>query len=170
LAPVLGPRHLRSLVQHCLIQRLCKWTELEETLTKLARRGRPGSKPFRDVLTEIGPGVALSESVLELLAYELLICHGLPEPVRQHPLPWRDTRDGRVDLVYPHARLIIELDGRRWHTQAEAFEMDRRRDNLAQLAGWRVLRFTWQQLKNHPEEFIAVVAQALAQQSPVAGS
>ena len=55
--------------------------------------------------------------------------------------------NGRVDFAYPQIRLIIELDGRAWHSTLEAFESDRMRDNHAQLAGWRVLRITYRMLK-----------------------
>jgi very-short-patch-repair endonuclease len=47
--------------------------------------------------------------------------------------------------------LIIEVDGRAWHTTLEAFGSDRLRDNHAQLAGWRVLRITYRMLVEQPE-------------------
>lgn len=47
--------------------------------------------------------------------------------------------------------MIIEVDGRAWHTTLEAFESDRLRDNHAQLAGWRVLRITYRMLVEQPE-------------------
>ena len=34
----------------------------------------------------------------------------------------------------------------------KSFEIDRQRDNQAQLAGWRILRFTWQTITEHPDE------------------
>jgi very-short-patch-repair endonuclease len=37
---------------------------------------------------------------------------------------------------------VIEIDGRLYHTGAEVFETDRRRQNLLVLDGWCVLRFT----------------------------
>ncbi|PPI25626.1 MULTISPECIES: endonuclease domain-containing protein [unclassified Rathayibacter] len=49
---------------------------------------------------------------------------------------------GRVDLLIDDW-LVIELDGRRWHTAAEAFTRDRRRDAAAVLSGYTVLRFSY---------------------------
>jgi very-short-patch-repair endonuclease len=43
----------------------------------------------------------------------------------------------------------------------EAFENDRLRDNAAQLAGWRILRFTWEEITNSPERVVSTVARAL---------
>jgi len=45
----------------------------------------------------------------------------------------------------------------------EAFESDRRRDNLAQLNGWRVLRFTWNDLNETPARVLYQIAEALRQ-------
>ena len=164
LASRLRPRRIRMLVEQAVVERKCALDELTTIKDELARRGRPGSASFREVLCEIGPGVALSESALELAGMGLIRDAGLPEPHQQLELPWRDTCDGRVDMAYPEARLIIELDGRRWHSRTETMEMDHKRDRAAQLAGWRVFRFTWSQLEDTPGDFIGSVALALAEQ------
>jgi very-short-patch-repair endonuclease len=78
------------------------------------------------------------------------------------PLPWRSPVNGRVDFAYPEIRLIIELDGRAWHSTLEAFESDRMRDNHAQLAGWRVLRITYRMLKDNPQMVRDLVRRALS--------
>ena len=44
--------------------------------------------------------------------------------------------------------MAVELDGRRYHETARAFEHDRRRDIALQRLGWRVLRVTWRRLQN----------------------
>ncbi len=164
LASRLRPRRIRMLAEQVVVERKCTLDELTTVMDELARRGRPGSASFRKVLCEIGPGVALSESALELAGMSLLRDAGLPEPQQQLRLPWRETRDGRVDMAYPEARLIIELDGRRWHSRTETLEMDHKRDRAAQLAGWKVFRFTWSQLDAAPGDFTASVALALAEQ------
>jgi very-short-patch-repair endonuclease len=55
----------------------------------------------------------------------------------------------------------LRFDGRLYHTGAEVFETDRRRQNLLVLDGWCVLRFTWTMIEEHPEEVIAMVREAL---------
>jgi len=45
-----------------------------------------------------------------------------------------------------------------------AFESDRLRDNAAQLAGWRILRFTWLEITQNPERVASTVRRALEDQ------
>jgi very-short-patch-repair endonuclease len=40
----------------------------------------------------------------------------------------------------------VEVDGYAYHRSPQAFEDDRERDVRLQVAGWRVLRFTWTQI------------------------
>jgi very-short-patch-repair endonuclease len=66
-----------------------------------------------------------------------------------------------VDIVFRKLRLVIEIDGRLYHTGPEVFETDRRRQNLLVLNGWFVLRFTWAMIEEHPDEVIAMVREAI---------
>ncbi|GAA1461168.1 endonuclease domain-containing protein [Williamsia maris] len=47
----------------------------------------------------------------------------------------------RVDIVWPHARCVVEIDGDD-HRSVAKYAADRRRDNMLQLAGYTVYRFT----------------------------
>lgn len=51
---------------------------------------------------------------------------------------------GIADLAWPSAGLLAEADGRGAHDTPAAVHTDRRRQNRLITAGWRVLRFTWQ--------------------------
>lgn len=75
----------------------------------------------------------------------------------------RKVEGRRRDAVWASAKLVAEIDGYRWHSTRFRFEGDRRRDQELVAAGYRVLRFTWHQIKDGPEEVVATVAQALAQ-------
>lgn len=73
---------------------------------------------------------------------------GLPEPVpeyRFHP-----HRKWRFDYAWPLHRLALEVDGGVWtqgrHTRGSGFLGDMLKFNNATLLGWRVLRYTPQQL------------------------
>jgi len=66
-----------------------------------------------------------------------------------------------ADLIFRKLKLVIEIDGRLYHTGAEVFETDRRRQNLLVLDGWCVLRFTWTMIEERPEEVIAIVLEAI---------
>jgi len=162
LASVLGTHSLGRFVDECLLTRQTTIEKLVETLAKLSRRGKPGVEKLREVLAAHGMG-AVPESELERALLALIDAAGLPAPTLQFMVPWHRGRSGRVDCAYPEAKLIIEADGRRWHSRDTDFEEDRRRDNLAALAGWRVLRFTWQQVHSGSGEVIRMVAEALGQ-------
>jgi very-short-patch-repair endonuclease len=66
-----------------------------------------------------------------------------------------------ADLIFRRFKLMIEVDGRLYHTGAEVFETDRRRQNLLVLDGWCVLRFTWAMIEERPAEVIAMVLEAI---------
>lgn len=161
LASVTETDELSSIAQKALAARRVTFEGLAEILEELGRRGRPGTARFREFLEDVAPGYAAPESVMEERMIALLNEGGLPIPTLQMELPWRSPKKGRVDFAYEADRVIIECDGRRWHTTMEAFESDRRRDNLAQLNGWRVLRFTWNDLNETPARVLYQISQAL---------
>jgi very-short-patch-repair endonuclease len=66
---------------------------------------------------------------------------------------------GRVDLLL-EGRLIVELDGREWH--GERFAVDRARDAAAARAGYRTLRFTYQQVMDDWPGVMSAILTALA--------
>ncbi len=161
LASVTNLVRLRGMAQKALIGRRMTFEDLAAILEELGRRGRPGTARFRKLLEEVSPGCVVPESVLEERMLALITASDLPMPTLQMPLPWRSPVKGRVDFAFEDARLIIECDGRRWHTTMEAFENDRRRDNLAQLNGWTVLRFTWKDLTETPARVLDQITRVL---------
>jgi very-short-patch-repair endonuclease len=67
-----------------------------------------------------------------------------------------------ADFVWPDRRLIVEVDGYRFHSSRAAFERDRKRDAVHTLAGYRVIRITWRQLTDEPIAVAVIIARALA--------
>lgn len=67
---------------------------------------------------------------------------------------------GAVDLLIGDC-LVVELDGRRHHSDDEAFERDRRRDACAALLGATVLRFSSSQVLFELDTVVAVVQAAM---------
>ncbi len=49
-----------------------------------------------------------------------------------------------VDCRYDERRLVIELDGRAFHSRQDQMRRDRRRDRKALLAGFATVRFVWE--------------------------
>jgi very-short-patch-repair endonuclease len=116
---------------------------------------------MREILADRGAGYVAPASVLEAKALDLFAAAGLPEPVRQVPLPGRVDAPGLADLAFVAERVLVELDGRRWHGRDQAFQRDRERDHAAMLAGWLPLRFTARHLDDRPEYTVATVRAAL---------
>jgi very-short-patch-repair endonuclease len=101
--------------------------------------------------------VPWTQSEAESRFLELIAAAGLPAP-RVNQLI-----DGMtVDCVWPDRRLIIEVDGWRWHRLRRDFENDRRRDARLQIAGWRVVRFTAARIRDDPEALIGELRALLA--------
>lgn len=67
-----------------------------------------------------------------------------------------------LDIGFPRQWLALEIDGWEAHGGRDAFEQDRRRQNDLILAGWRILRFTWDMLVRTPELVLAQIRRALA--------
>jgi very-short-patch-repair endonuclease len=67
---------------------------------------------------------------------------------------------GRVDFVIGD-RLVVEVDGRRWHDSESQFERDRARDAALVARGYVVMRFSYMrvmsQLDEVEREILAVI-------------
>lgn len=68
---------------------------------------------------------------------------------------------GAVDLLVGTA-LVIELDGKKYHTDEGRFEKDRRRDARLSAQGYRVLRFSYRQVFERWSEVRAAIMAAIA--------
>jgi very-short-patch-repair endonuclease len=58
---------------------------------------------------------------------------------------------GRVDLVDVAAGIVIEAESWEFHGSKEAFARDLRRYTAMVRAGWRVLRFGWDEVMHEQE-------------------
>jgi very-short-patch-repair endonuclease len=166
LAAVLSLTRLGRTVDRFAAKGLASFEEMSRTLEGLARKGKPGVTRLRRVLEPRLSSQGRSESDLESRLLEVIRLSGLPEPQAQHRPPWLKHVNGRVDLAYPDARLVIEGDSREWHGDEHTFQADRERDNLAQLAGWRILRFTWHHITGRPEYVVSSIRRALGVSLP----
>lgn len=140
---------------------LCSQRQLETVFFALARRGRRGTATMREILEGMRPGYIPPASELERAARKLFTERSIPLPRFEVHLGDDDVI-GRVDCTWSDARLVVELDSERFHGSKEARERDRLRDNQLVAAGWRVIRVTWEDLKQRPDEVISQILAALA--------
>jgi hypothetical protein len=86
--------------------------------------------------------------------------HGLPEPVKQAKFVKPDGTSGYRDRYYPqYGRLVIELDGKRFHPD-EQRGRDQERDNQATVTG-STLRYGWNDVTSKACETARQQADAL---------
>ncbi len=166
LAGVVPQSILAATLDDLLAARVLDFEEVVTAAGAYVRHGKQGSAALRRVLAERGPGYVPPESELERRLLAVLRAGGLPVPESQHPLPGF-SGTGRVDFAYPAARLLLEADGRRWHTRASTLRTDRRRDNEAAALGWRTLRLGWDDVLTRPEWVCEVVRRSI---QPVLGA
>lgn len=128
---------------------------LSDRFVAVAHRRLPGTEVLRTVLEFRGEGWIPPESELERMLHEVLAEAGVPGVVRQFRPPWRTVGTERVDVAIPRGRVLIEADGRRWHTRVADFDRDHARDNRAVLEGWRPLRYGWFDLTRRRAQVVA---------------
>ncbi len=118
--------------------------------------GRRGVRSARQALPLLDPG---SESPGESCARCVLVQRGVPKPECNIDLIVGGEWLARPDMVWRRERVIAEYDG-----IVHLPEVQRRKDalrrNLLQDAGWKVIVFTAQDLKD-PERMVALVNSAL---------
>lgn len=64
---------------------------------------------------------------------------------------------GKPDLVDVDRRIILEADSFEWHGSRRALVRDARRYNNFVIAGWLVLRFSWEDVMHHPDDVLRVL-------------
>lgn len=108
-------------------------------------------KRFRRALDLVD---ARSESPIESVLRVELVLRGIGPLVPQF---WPNSVY-RVDLLVL-GRLIVEADGDAWHDP----ELDAIRDTALRALGYRVLRFTYEQIVFHIDEVVAAIRAALVE-------
>jgi very-short-patch-repair endonuclease len=73
-----------------------------------------------------------------------------------------------VDFFWLEQQLIVEIDGYQFHSTRRPFDYDHRKDADLRAAGFVVLRFTYEQLRDEPLAVVAGVTRALATAPQVA--
>lgn len=127
---------------------------------ELAPRGGRNLRTLRATLLRFGAGELPDETELERRMRSAFTVPDIP-PIRwQAPFPGREPGRRRVDGLIEAWSLVLEGDGRSWHTRVEDFERDRRRDAEAAAAGLQTLRFTWHQLVDEPDWARGIVLDA----------
>ncbi len=155
VAEVLPRRDLERAVDQAEISGLFDLGSLERTLRD--HPTRRGTVVLRALLDEYEVGENLTRSELEHRFLEICERFGLPLPRVNVPLRLPHGGTAVVDALWRRDGLVVETDGRASHATSAAIERDRRRDAQLQLAGFRVVRFTWRQVASDPAGVAAIL-------------
>jgi hypothetical protein len=112
-------------------------------------RGRRGVARLRIVMDEIRPETKRTRSEMEREFLRLCERAGLPCPEVNVPLRV-GGRTQRPDFLWREVGRILEADSRTYHDTDSAFQVDRKREQRFQLAGWQVSHCTWEQIFQEP--------------------
>ena len=152
IAADLSRRHLQRAVEEAQIQEHLD----PASLTRAVERAR-GHRGVAALRAASPREARLTRSEAERRLLELVRAAELPEPLTNVRVAGYE-----VDLFWPQANLVVEVDGFAFHGSREAFERDRRRDAELTAAGTRVNRVTWRQIADEPEALLVRLARSLS--------
>ena len=118
-------------------------------------RGIPVTTVAR-TLRDLGYGPERTRSELERLFLRICRVHGIPRPgvnIKVGP--------HRVDFLWRAKRLVVEVDGYRYHSDRASFRADRARDRYLGGRGFAVLRFADEELDDPPAVVASLKARLL---------
>jgi very-short-patch-repair endonuclease len=119
---------------------------VEDVLSRA--RGRRGAKALRKAIAGWRPADHRSE--FEALFQELVRDGALTTP-DFNVLVDGERYTHEVDALWPLQRLIVQLDGFAYHRTRRDREKDATGDADLELAGYRVVRLTWDDVTVHKE-------------------
>jgi very-short-patch-repair endonuclease len=147
-------RDLELAYDRALVEGILRESEVRELLSRTA--GRAQGTVLRALVEGHGSGRTVTRSEAEEMFLALIRAAHLPEPRVNARVAGYE-----VDFHWPQERLIVEIDGFRYHSTRHRFEHDHRKDSALRAAGQAVLRFTPRQLQNESLATVADVARGL---------
>jgi very-short-patch-repair endonuclease len=141
LAGVVSRRELARAVDRAERLELFDLTAVEDVLGRA--RGRRGAARLRRAIAAWLPRQTRSE--LEDRFQELLAAADLPR-ARFNVLLRGERAQHEVDAFWPSERLVVQLDGFAYHRTRRDRERDAATDADLELAGFRVIRLTWDEV------------------------
>lgn len=164
LGAVLPADKVEDVLDRALIRKLITVAGVEWMRNELTGPGRRGAGVIGRVLDGRALGASPPHGMLEPRMAGLLKRAGLPPAIFQYRICDPDTGLflAQVDFGYPPPdNLVIEVDGFEVHGTPRAMAKDFVRQNGLVPYGWRVLRFTWEQVVHQPAMVSATIARVL---------
>ena len=134
-ATMYSDRHFRRLVHEAQVQQLTDTRRLQVEID----HARPRTRGVARLQAEIADGPKPTRSGLEDDLVELLRGNDFP-PFQTDAHPPGTPGWVKVDVLFEAQRLVIEIDGGRWHNTPFRRELDARKQAILEAAGYRVIR------------------------------
>ena len=161
------PWLLTDVVDRALADRILRPSDLEAAAEPTRSGLFRGAAALRAHLLERGYLGAPAPSVLESQMTRLFLRYGLPLPEAE--LVAGENSEYRLDFAYPTLKLAIEVDGYAWHSDPDRVAADHVRRNRLLAQGWRVLIYTWAQIRDTPDEVAAEIRDTYLSLASAAG-
>jgi very-short-patch-repair endonuclease len=153
LNAVLPDRLLERALEQAYIRRLLAPGEVEGALERANGRR---TATLRRLIAAEGRAATVTRSELEERFLALIRTTGLPDPEVN---AWLCGYE--VDFLWRAQRRVVEVDGYAYHTTRQATTRDRRKDDDLEAAGYRVTRFTADQILHDPADTLARAKRAI---------
>jgi very-short-patch-repair endonuclease len=155
------PEQLGNMVDQAARDGLLTAGSVAATLDRLRGPGRVGVRRL-DAALGLPTAHQRTDSWLERRLLRILAGAGLPAPRTQVVLDKGGGGVARVDACYDIERLVIEVDGHRTHSTRRQRQADAEREAHLVAQGWRVVRFTYEDVTGRPDYVVATVRLLLA--------
>ena len=129
----------------------------DDDLAEAARRRAPGIPLLREILDDTA-GYTHNQAERDLR--RLIHQAGLPPGIHNARVAGH-----KADVYWPAQRLVLEFDGFGPHRTRKKFEQDATASADYAVAGLRLIRATWRQLRRHPITLATKLAIALAHET-----
>jgi very-short-patch-repair endonuclease len=152
-------------VDDAVRRRLTGYSDLANWLAQVRRNGVRGVRRLSTVMADRPGGLVAPGSSFEAMTLEMMRCHGLPPARRQIEVRCGDHRFS-IDFGWEDALVGVECDSRQHHSMPSQWEYDLWRQNLIQLEGWLLLRYTPYSMRTRARANAAEVRNAIRDRAP----
>jgi very-short-patch-repair endonuclease len=153
LAGMVPNDHLTKAIKEAERQRTFDLKAIEAALARTRGRRGQGHRALTTAIEEYAAlGLSATDSLLEDAFHRLVRDNDLPSPAINV-----SVEGFKIDAVWRTQRVAVELDGWAHHRTRHSFEADRERDATLTENGWRVVRFTHNQVTRRPDAVISTL-------------
>jgi very-short-patch-repair endonuclease len=158
LATILSDHQLERACEQAVLEGVFDLNAISELLSR--SHGVRGIRRFRRILARGDLGGNIPASELERRFRDLCANAGLPAPEINRHLLLGDTYH-QVDFLWRRERVVIEVDGRRYHSTGWQRRRDAERDALLPAHGYSSARISGDQINHRPTQALATAGALL---------